>query len=50
MKKIILIAVIILSSCNTSKKVAINKIGVDKSIIEQESFKQEENARNSINK
>ncbi|MFV0501287.1 MAG: hypothetical protein ACK5MH_06840 [Bacteroidales bacterium] len=47
MKKIILIAML-LASCNTSKKVATNKIEVDKSIIEQEVLKQEENASNSV--
>lgn len=35
-------------SCSTSKKVATNKIEVDKSIIEQEALKQEENASNSV--
>lgn len=49
MKKIILLTIVILlSSCNTSKKVATSKVEVDKSTIEQESTKQEMNASNSV--
>ncbi|MFV0598464.1 MAG: hypothetical protein ACK5M0_01890 [Bacteroidales bacterium] len=49
MKKIILLAIVILlSSCNTSKKVATSKVEVDKSTIEQEASKQEENASSSV--
>jgi hypothetical protein len=49
MKRLILILIVmLLASCNTSKKVATNKIEVDKSIIEQESTKQEVNESSSV--
>ncbi|NCB02920.1 MAG: hypothetical protein EOM67_12235 [Spirochaetia bacterium] len=43
-----LLLMVLIISCSTSKKVATNKIEVDKSIIEQEALKQEENASNSV--
>lgn len=43
-----LLLMVLLISCSTSKKVATNKVAVDKSIIEQESTKQEVNESSSV--
>lgn len=43
-----LLLMVLIISCSTSKKVATNKVEVDKSTIEQEASKQEENASSSV--
>lgn len=49
MKRLTLILIVmLLASCNTSKKVATSKVEVDKSTIEQESTKKEMNASSSV--
>ena len=48
MSSCLLLIVLLISGCSTSKKVATSKVEVDKSTIEQESTKKEMNASSSV--
>ena len=48
MSSCLLLMVLLISGCSTSKKVATSKVEVDKSTIEQESTKKEMNASSSV--